>query len=156
MAGSSTSADQHSGSATSPTTSPGVCWRPAASGRDYTLDWDEPVKLPIFKAFSRVKTFKMFNHRVDVRDRIFIQALRVLFPGVIVAALRSEVVNNVAKDTNNRLDAVVDEYESTVGAAQLVLNFQVFSDMVDTQREILKQRIAGCVVRSSVEGANVL
>ena len=40
---SSTSEAPHSGSATSPITSPGPCSRPADSDHDYTLDWDEPV-----------------------------------------------------------------------------------------------------------------
>ena len=44
-AGSSTCAVPHSGSATSRTTSPDRCSRPEASGRNYTLDRDEPVSL---------------------------------------------------------------------------------------------------------------
>src|SRR5215218_8288441 len=39
---SSTSAARPSGSATSPTTSPDPCSRPAASDLDYTVVWDEP------------------------------------------------------------------------------------------------------------------
>ena len=42
MAGWNTSADPHSASATSPTTSPDPCWNPAASDRNYTLDSEEP------------------------------------------------------------------------------------------------------------------
>jgi hypothetical protein len=43
-ADSSTSAARPSGFATSPTTSPGACSRSAASGHDYTLKSDEPLR----------------------------------------------------------------------------------------------------------------
>jgi len=42
-AASSTSAAPHSGSATSPTTSPDHCWKAAASDPNYTLDYEEPL-----------------------------------------------------------------------------------------------------------------
>jgi transposase len=49
---SNTSAAQHSGSATSPTTSPEACSRPAGSDHDYTLNREEPVKPLAVDAFS--------------------------------------------------------------------------------------------------------
>jgi hypothetical protein len=48
-----TSAAPPSASATSPTTSPEACSRPAASDPDYTLHWDEPV----IRALNRMLSF---------------------------------------------------------------------------------------------------
>ncbi len=51
--------DRHSGSATSPTTSPDACWRAVGSDPDYTMDREEPANGPLLRpsnARTRLKT----------------------------------------------------------------------------------------------------
>src|SRR5665648_95780 len=67
---SSTCAAPPSASATSPTTSPAACSRPAASDPNYTLDCDEPSSCPVAHTCPRGPVIHSLGRRIATWELI--------------------------------------------------------------------------------------